>query len=57
MPAHADILDRADSLNRPLSGSVVLHGAVLASIDFLGRGSFAAITRHGATRIPAGPAA
>jgi periplasmic protein TonB len=29
---HADILDRADSLNRPLLGSVALHAAVFGSL-------------------------
>lgn len=34
--AHADILEQADSLNRPLLGSLVLHGAVFATLLFGG---------------------
>ena len=30
--SHADILDQPDSLNRPLLGSVVLHGAVFGAL-------------------------
>jgi hypothetical protein len=32
MPAHADILDQADSLNKPLLGSVALHAAVFGTL-------------------------
>jgi periplasmic protein TonB len=33
---HADILDQADSLNRPLLGSVALHAAVFGTLLFWG---------------------
>jgi protein TonB len=32
MPGHADILEQADSLNKPLLGSVVLHGAAFGTL-------------------------
>ena len=32
MPAHADILDQPDSLNKPLLGSVALHAAVFGTL-------------------------
>ena len=32
MPGHADILDQADSLNKPLLGSLALHVAVFATL-------------------------
>lgn len=36
MPAHVDILDEADSLNKPLLGSVALHAAVFGTLLFWG---------------------
>jgi hypothetical protein len=33
---HADILDRADSLNKPLLGSVALHAAVFGTLVLWG---------------------
>src|ERR1700683_4726186 len=36
MPAHADILDRPDSLGGPLVGSVVFHAALFAGAIFWG---------------------
>src|SRR5208283_6226918 len=32
MPGHADILDQADSLNKPLLGSLALHAAIFATL-------------------------
>ncbi len=36
MPAHADILDQADSLNKPLLGAVALHAAVFGTLVLWG---------------------
>jgi len=32
MSAHVDILDQADSLNKPLLGSVALHAAIFGTL-------------------------
>ena len=36
MPGHLDILDRSDSLNKPLLGSVVLHFAAFGTLVLWG---------------------